>query len=103
VSKESVTIGNLAAGRWVVLVDGFAVPAGTTTFNYVDAFVNAAYGSVSVTDANALRAAGASWTVPGSVTADAAAAAGHGRSDGRSWLSSREMSARHIEGSRWMN
>jgi hypothetical protein len=31
---------------------------------------------VSITDANALRAAGASWSVPGTVTALAAPAAG---------------------------
>ncbi|HKS54621.1 MAG TPA: S8 family serine peptidase [Steroidobacteraceae bacterium] len=75
-SEESVTINNPAAGVWVVLVDGFAVPAGSTTFNYIDVFTNAAFGSVAVTDANALRAAGSSWTVPGSVTANAAPAAG---------------------------
>jgi hypothetical protein len=75
-SEESVTINNPAAGLWVVLVDGFAVPAGSTTFKYIDVFVNAAFGSVSVTDANALRPAGSSWTVPGSVTANAAPAAG---------------------------
>jgi hypothetical protein len=59
-----------------VLVDGFSVPAGTTTYNYIDVFVNAAFGSVSVTDANALRPAGSSWIVPGSVTVNAAPAAG---------------------------
>jgi len=75
-SEESVTIANPAAGTWVVLVDGFAVPAGTTTFNYIDVFVNPAFGAVAVTDANALRPAGASWTVPGTVTANAAPAAG---------------------------
>ncbi len=75
-SEESVTIANPAAGLWVVLVDGFAVPAGSTTYSYVDVFTNAAFGSVSVTDANALRPAGASWTVPGSVTANAAPATG---------------------------
>jgi len=48
----------------------------TATYNYVDVFTNPAFGSVSVTDANALRASGASWTVPGSVTANAAPAAG---------------------------
>ena len=64
-SEESVTIANPAAGTWMVLVDGFAVPAGTTTYKYIDVFTNAAFGSVSVTDANALRPAGASWTVPG--------------------------------------
>jgi subtilase family protein len=75
-SEESVTIANPAAGTWVVLIDGFAVPAGTTTYNYVDVFVNPAFGSVSVTDANALRPSGGSWTVPGSVVANAAPASG---------------------------
>ena len=68
-SEESVTIANPAAGTWAVLVDGFAVPAGTTPYDYVDVFTNAAFGSVSITDANALRPAGSSWTVPGRVTA----------------------------------
>ncbi len=75
-SEESVTIANPAAGDWVVLVDGFAVPAGSTTYNYVDVFVNPAFGAVSVTDADALRPAGATWTVPGTVTANAAPASG---------------------------
>jgi hypothetical protein len=75
-SEESVTIANPAVGTWAVLVDGFAVPAGTTTYNYIDVFTNPAFGSVSVTDANALRPAGSSWTVPGSVTANAAPASG---------------------------
>lgn len=75
-SEESVTVGNPAAGAWIVLVDGYAVPAGTTTYDYVDVFTNPAFGSVSVTDANALRPAGSAWTVPGSVAANAAPAAG---------------------------
>ncbi len=75
-SEESVTIANPAAGLWVVLIDGFAVPAGTTTYNYVDVFINPAFGSVSVTDANALRPAGSTWTVPATVTANAAPEAG---------------------------
>ena len=75
-SEESVTITNPAAGLWKVLIDGFAVPSGSTAYDYVDVFTNAAFGSVSVTDANALRPAGSSWTVPGAVTANAAPAAG---------------------------
>jgi Subtilase family len=75
-SEESVTIANPAAGAWKVLIDGFSVPAGTTTYNYVDVFVNPAFGSISVTDANALRPSGATWTVPATVTANAAPAAG---------------------------
>jgi hypothetical protein len=75
-SEESVTIANPAAGTWRVLIDGFAVPAGTTTYNYVDVFANPTLGAVTVTDANALRPAGGSWTAPGSVTAGAVPEAG---------------------------
>ena len=75
-SEESVTINNPAAGLWRVLVDGFSVPAGTTTYNYVDVFANPAFGAVSITDANALRPAGSTWTVPGAVTVNAAPEAG---------------------------
>ena len=75
-SEESVTLTNPAPGTYTVLVDGYAVPAGTTTYDYVDVFTNAAFGSVGVTDADAPRSAGSSWTVPGVVTAKAAPAAG---------------------------
>jgi hypothetical protein len=75
-SEESVTIANPAAGVWVSFIDGYAVPTGSTTFNYVDVFTNPAFGSVSVTDADAVRPANAEWTVPGTVTASAAPAAG---------------------------
>jgi hypothetical protein len=75
-SEESVTINNPAAGQWVILIDGFAVPSGTTQYDYVDVFRNPAYGSIAITDANALRPAGASWTVPGTVTANAAPTSG---------------------------
>ena len=64
-SEESVTIANPAAGTWIVLVDGFSVPAGSTTYNYIDVFFKTPpFGSISVTDANALRPAGSSWTFP---------------------------------------
>ena len=75
-SEESVTINNPAAGLWRTVVDGFAVPAGTTTYNYIDVYAKPGLGSISVTDANALRPAGASWTVPGTVTALVAPEAG---------------------------
>jgi len=75
-SEESVSVTNPAAGAWRVVVDGYAVPTGSTRYDYLDVFVNPAFGAVSVTDANAARAAGSSWTVPGTVTASAAPAAG---------------------------
>jgi subtilisin family serine protease len=76
-SEESVTIANPAAGAWRVVVDGFAVPAGTTTYKYIDVFFTSSpFGTISITDANALRPAGSTWTVPGTVTAHVAPASG---------------------------
>ncbi len=75
-AEESVTITNPAAGSWVALVDGYAVPSGTTSFDYEDAFASPAYGAISVTDADALRPAGAPWTVTGTVIATALPGAG---------------------------
>ncbi|MCP2243757.1 pre-peptidase C-terminal domain-containing protein [Lentzea aerocolonigenes] len=75
-SEESVTVNNPAAGKWVVQVDGYAVPAGTTQYDYIDVFTSAGLGTLAVTDTNADRAAGASWTVPGVITPLAQPAAG---------------------------
>lgn len=75
-TEEVVTVSSPAAGQWVVLVDAFSVPAGTTSFDYLDQFVNPAFGSVTVTDANALRPSGSSWTVPATVTVTSPPAAG---------------------------
>lgn len=75
-SEESVTVANPAAGKWTVLVDAYAVPSGSTGYDYIDVFTNSAFGTVSVTDANALRPPESIWTVPGAVTANTAPAAG---------------------------
>ena len=75
-AEEEVTVPNPATGVWVALVVGFGVPAGTTTYNYLDVFTNPAFGSIAVADANAVRAGGSSWTVNGTVTANAAPGAG---------------------------
>ncbi|OLR90071.1 S8 family serine peptidase [Actinokineospora bangkokensis] len=75
-SEEEVVLANPAAATYIAVVDGYAVPAGTTTYDYLDVFTNPAFGSLSITDANASRPANGSWTVPGTLTANAAPAAG---------------------------
>ena len=75
-SEESVTINNPAPGLWIALVVGFRIPAGSSTYHYLDVFSNPAFGSVAVTDANAARPSGSTWSVPAAVTANAAPAAG---------------------------
>ena len=75
-AKPATSPGTATANAPVRLSDGIAFPSGSTTYNYIDVFANPAFGAVAVTDANALRPAGSSWTVPGTVTANAAPAAG---------------------------
>jgi hypothetical protein len=75
-AEEALTVNNPAVGVWVLLVDGYAVPSGTTTYNYRDVISNPAFGSIAVTDVNTLRAAGAQWTVPATVTPTGVPAAG---------------------------
>jgi subtilase family protein len=75
-SEEAVALANPTPGQWEVRVTGFAVPAGTTAYDYLDVFSGPAFGNVAVTDANAPRAAGSSWTVTGVVTAKTVPAAG---------------------------
>ncbi|HEX8864996.1 MAG TPA: S8 family serine peptidase [Lentzea sp.] len=67
-SEESVTLPNPAAGLWRVQVDGYAVPSGTTQYDYFDAYVSAGLGTLTVSDSNADRAAGASWNATGVLT-----------------------------------
>jgi subtilisin family serine protease len=66
-SEESVTIAAPAAGLWRVVVDGYAVPAGTTEYDYLDFFSSSALGLISVSDPHADHPAGTTWTVNGAV------------------------------------
>ncbi len=75
-SEESVSIANPAAGTYTVTVDGYAVPAGTTEFDYRDVFYSAALGSVSVPSTPITLGAGESATLAGTVTAAAVPPAG---------------------------
>ncbi len=75
-SEEAVTLAKPAAGTYTIVVEGYAVPAGTTEYDYLDVFANSKFGTVTVTDAAAEHATGSSWSAPGVVTAKAAPAAG---------------------------
>jgi hypothetical protein len=75
-SEESVSISNPAAGTYTVEVDGYAVPAGTTLFDYRDVFFSPALGNVAVPATTTALAAGGSTTVSGTVTANAQPADG---------------------------
>jgi hypothetical protein len=61
---EQVTLANPAAGQYVLLVDGFAVPSGSTAFDLTDSWTSAALGSLTSTDTDAAHASGSTWTAP---------------------------------------
>ena len=75
-SDESVSLANPAAGTYTVLVDGFAVPSGSTQYDYRDVFYSTALGSLTAPAASLTLANGASARLTGSVTARSAPAAG---------------------------
>ncbi len=76
-SEESVSIASPAAGTYTVEVVGYAVPAGTTAYDYRDVFFAASLGSVTVDGAAAVKlGTGQSATVSGDVTVAAAAPEG---------------------------
>jgi subtilisin family serine protease len=75
-SEEAVSLPNPAAGTYRVVVDGYAVPSGSTEYDYLDVFLSPALGRTTVPATTLNLANGASAQVTGAVTATAAPAAG---------------------------
>ena len=76
-SEESVKVANPAAGTYSIEVIGYAVPAGSTAYDYLDVFYSASLGTVTVDESAPVKlGTGDSATVTGSVTAKAAAPEG---------------------------
>lgn len=75
-AEEFVTSANPAPGTWKVFVDPYAVPAGSTFYDYVDVVTNPTFGSVTVADLSAPHAYNSTWSASASVTANAAPANG---------------------------
>ena len=55
------------AGRWVVVVDAYRVPSGSTSYRYADVFSHPRLGSITVADVPGERAPNATWTVKGNL------------------------------------
>ncbi|MCU7827130.1 S8 family serine peptidase [Kitasatospora sp. DSM 101779] len=76
-SEEAVSLVNPAAGTYQIKVFGYAVPSGSTTYDYRDVYFSAALGSVQVDEATAVNLAnGASTAVSANVLVSAAAPEG---------------------------
>ncbi|GAA2518881.1 S8 family serine peptidase [Pilimelia columellifera subsp. columellifera] len=75
-SDETVTIANPQAGTYTVVVDGYAVPTGTTEIDYLDAFSSSTLGSLTVTTPAITLASGATVKMAGMVSPKIAPAEG---------------------------
>ncbi|MFD6874452.1 MULTISPECIES: S8 family serine peptidase [unclassified Streptomyces] len=76
-SEEAVSLVKPAAGTYSIKVIGYAIPAGTTTYDYRDVFFSAGLGSVQVDEAATVNlASGASAQVSANVLVNSAAPEG---------------------------
>ncbi|MEU1405595.1 S8 family serine peptidase [Streptomyces sp. NPDC005728] len=76
-SEEAVSVPSPAAGTYTIQVVGYAVPSGSTAYDYRDVFFSATLGTVTVDDSTPVKlGTGDSATVTGQVTAAAEAPAG---------------------------
>ncbi|WP_409472091.1 S8 family serine peptidase [Streptomyces sp. HC307] len=76
-SEEQVSVASPAAGTYTIEVYGYAIPSGSTAYDYRDVFFSAALGTVTVDESTPVKlGTGASASVSGSVTAAAAAPEG---------------------------
>lgn len=70
-SEESVTLDAPDPGTYTVVIDGYAVPAGTTEYDYLDVFYAAGLGSLDVAGGAIELDRGETAQVTGSLTATA--------------------------------
>ncbi|MEU2434443.1 S8 family serine peptidase [Streptomyces sp. NPDC007861] len=76
-SEESVSLTEPAAGTYTVVIVGYAVPAGTTEYNYRDVFFASSLGTVKVDETQVVKlASGASAQVAAEVVVGSAAPEG---------------------------
>ncbi|MER7662354.1 S8 family serine peptidase [Streptomyces sp. NPDC096193] len=75
-SEEAVSLLKPAAGTYTVVVDGYAVPAGTTEYDYRDVFFAPSLGEVKVPATPVKLASGASAQVTAEVVVAGAAPEG---------------------------
>ncbi|MFJ6697778.1 S8 family serine peptidase [Streptomyces sp. NPDC091272] len=76
-SEEAVSLVKPAAGTYTIVVDGYSVPAGSTTYDYQDVFFAPSLGSVTTDETKTVQLAnGASAQVEASVLVGGAAPEG---------------------------
>ena len=59
---ETVYVQNPASGKWKIVVDGASVPAGSTSYDYLDVFFSPLNGMLAVADSAGKRERDTTWT-----------------------------------------
>jgi hypothetical protein len=75
-AEEAVSIANPTAGTYTVVVDGYAVPSGSTAYDYLDVYYSPALGGVTAPATTVPLANGAQTSMTGTVTASSVPPAG---------------------------
>ncbi|MFJ2895929.1 S8 family serine peptidase [Streptomyces sp. NPDC087218] len=76
-SEEAVSLVKPAAGTYTVVIDGYSVPAGTSTYDYRDVYYSASLGTIKVDESKAVNLAnGASAQIDAEVSVGGAAPEG---------------------------
>ncbi|MCX5206426.1 hypothetical protein OG897_34085 [Streptomyces sp. NBC_00237] len=76
-SEESVSVPAPEAGTYTVVVDGYAIPSGTTAYDYRDVYFAPAFGTVLSDDTKPVRLThGASAPFPATVRVNSRAPEG---------------------------
>ena len=69
-------VTNPAPGRWVVVVDGYRVPSGRTSYRYMDAYTHPELGRVTIAERAERRRSGEGWSAAAHLWAAAAPPSG---------------------------
>ncbi|MER5744115.1 S8 family serine peptidase [Streptomyces sp. NPDC002225] len=76
-SEEAVSLAKPAAGTYTIVIDGYDVPAGTSTYDYRDVYYAPSLGTIKVDESKAVKLAnGASTQIAAEVVAAGAAPEG---------------------------
>ena len=70
-SEEQVEVQHPSPGKWKVVVDPFFVPAGETSFDYLDFFTNPTFGEIAPVEKPSSHLAESSWVQSVSIRVEA--------------------------------
>ena len=68
-AEEAVSIADPAAGTYTVVVDGYAIPSGSTAYDYLDVYYSPALGGITAPAGAVPLAGGGQISITGTITA----------------------------------